>query len=365
MTLENAYVHTLPTISTGWASFTHIQIFPAATIEAADKIKLTLEAPSNSNVYVSEMFIGNRGGSFGFNAAPVQVTVGSNTSFTIPQGTTIETDLIIFDYDALYDLVVATSFTSAPQNMAVSFNAGSGTSYYFRQVLNDAGTINKTGYSAAGSNPNALGLVTSIDVERPAPVEPPVYPAFTYVRDDTITAPWPIELVAAVDPIWNYNNYIDRAGLWRRFAHVFVPDVQEGDVITTLFSFEGTNPNGYAVEFVCGLVLTPTASGTAGCEAMPSVSGSYEPSGGRLMSRMPGYNVTPALDQFNNIWHGMHHGMFTINTAYTVPAGISGDRYVAAIGYAAGSSYTQSGDKFDIEPYCGDMSVNIKRKVFL
>jgi hypothetical protein len=181
-------------------------------------------------------------------------------------------------------------------------------------------------------------------------------------RYDTYVAPWPIEKVSAVDPIWNYVNYVDRAGLWRRFSHVYVPDIQAGDILHTTLSLESTNDEGYAVEWACGLVLTPNETGLAGVENMPSVSGTDTPSGGELMSRIPGYNVTPALAPNGTVWHGMHHGMFSLSTSYIVPEGISGNRYVAAIGYASGSSYTQTGDKLKIEPYCGDMSVTLVRK---
>ncbi len=189
--------------------------------------------------------------------------------------------------------------------------------------------------------------------------EDPVSPISRY---DTYVAPWPIEKVSAVDPILNYTNYIDRASLWRRFSHVLVPDVQAGDILHTTLSLEATNDENYAVEWVCGLVLTPNETGLAGMDSVPSLSGTDTPSGGKLMSRFPGYNVTPQVAPGGSVWHGMHHGMFSLSTSFIVPEGVSGNQYVAAIGYASGSSYTVANDKLIIEPYCGDMSVTLVRK---
>lgn len=358
MTLENTYSNTLNDVSNTWGGYTHVQVFSSSLIGQAVQFRLTLQAPVGNNNVINQMFIGARQGSVSFFGTPIQVMFNGQPNVTIPAGQTIQSDLITLDYDASRDLIVATSFSSAVQSLRINKTTASNTGFYFKNALNDAGTLEKSGYSASSNNPNMLGLTASIDVERPEaqPPAPPIeYAPFTIVRDDTIIAPWPIELVSEVKPVLNYTSYIDRAHMWRRFAHVFVPDVQAGDVLTTLLSLQGTNPQSMPLEFVVGLVLTPSASGTAGCEDMPSVSASYQPTNGIMMSRMGGRNLTGHSHS--------HHGELFRHTHFIVPEGLTGgDYYVAAIGYAGGSSLTNSNTRLVIDPYCSDMSVNIKRK---
>lgn len=181
----------------------------------------------------------------------------------------------------------------------------------------------------------------------------------TLVKHDTYVAAWPIELETELPEV-NYVSYTQR--IWKRVAHVLVPDCQPGDVLQCKFTFEVTNEQNHALELSGGLVLTPASTGTAGVEDMPSVSSTYQPTNGLMVSRMGGYNVTPQIAPGGSVWHGMHHGEIYRNVDFIVPEGVSGDRYVAAMFYCGGSSYTVSGGKLVIEPYCGDMSVTRIRK---
>jgi len=178
------------------------------------------------------------------------------------------------------------------------------------------------------------------------------------VQLDTYVAPWGSNINNDL-PIINYSTGSERE--WRRVQHVLVPDVQPGDVLSYTFSTSTTNPYGYSVELSGGLVLTPDPTGTAGLENMSSVSNADQPSNGLFMSRVPGYNISPQTDPSGSVWHGMHHGKWTISGSYIVPQGVIGDRYAAACFYAGGSSYTQSGEIFVIEPYTTDMSITRTR----
>jgi len=359
MTFTTVFDKVLANNSDTWGGATLVQLIPASAIgSGASKIRLTMNGSTLSPTGILAAYVGHRGSGdiYDFAATPVQITVGSNGAFTLPQDGSVVSDDITFAYNGTSDLLVAFAITTntAQDDIRTLFGASVGTSYFFKYGGNDAVTVNKSGYSGAGSNPNALAIISKIEIEAVAPPPPPTYDPITLTRYDTYTAAWPIELVTEVRPVTNYTNYVDRAHLWRRFAHVMIPDVQAGDVIHVECMLEATNPNSYPIEWVYGLVLTPSASGTAGCENMPSVSSTYQPSGGKLMSRMSGQNLTGHAYQ--------HHGIFPLSVSFTVPAGISGNQYVAAIGYAGGSSLSGSNDALVIEQYCGDLSATVVRK---
>lgn len=135
-----------------------------------------------------------------------------------------------------------------------------------------------------------------------------------------------------------------------------VPDVKAGDILQCKSNFEASNALGFIVELAAALVLTPNVTGTAGVELLTSVSGSQQPSGGKWITRCPGYNLTPNnCAKFPN--GGMHHGMFPLNKDYVVPAGVSGNQYVAIVAYCGGLSYWPTSDAIAIEQWCSDISV--------
>lgn len=365
----------LPNTSTDWANFTLVQLIPGSVLGdvAGDSVRLTLQGHPTSPTSIAMMYIGYKGAgdSYDFLSAPVQVKVAGQGAFIIPANGSIVTDDVPFSYNGVSDIVLATSFPNDPakDDIKTSFGNGAGTSYWMKgNAPADAATLNKAGYQPASNNPNALAIVSKIEVNQPPPPPPPsTYTPFSFLRYDVFSAPRPIELITEVFPLWDYTNYIDRAGLWRRFAHVKLTDVQPGDIIHVDSLLEATNPHGYAIEWVVGIVLTPLASGTAGCENMPSVSSNFEPTHGKSITRFPGFNVTPMTDitdtDGNNVFPGEHHSVMSLSATYVVPAGISGDQYVALIGYAAGSSYTTANaDKLVIEPGCGHLNgVHIRK----
>ena len=169
----------------------------------------------------------------------------------------------------------------------------------------------------------------------------------------TFVAPWPCELVSSL-PAVQYSAGTDRH--WRRIAHVLVEDVAAGDILQCKSCFEVTNDLPFIVELAACLILTPCSTGTAGLEFLASVSGAQEPSNGRFITRCPGYNLTPnSCPKFPN--GAMHHGMFPLSKDYVVPAGVSGNQYVAVMAYCGGLNYAPTSDLITVEPWCSDLSV--------
>jgi hypothetical protein len=167
---------------------------------------------------------------------------------------------------------------------------------------------------------------------------------------DYYEAPRPIELISTI-PAVNYLVGQDRH--FRRVAHVLIPDVQPGDILTIASNFEITNDLNSLVEFVAGLVLTPDSSGTAGLELMSSLSAATMSPSGKFVTQFPGYNLTQNGK--------MHHGMFPMNAIYKVPEGVSGDQYVAVICYVAGLQYWPTSQAVTVEPYAGWLQVKRER----
>jgi len=167
---------------------------------------------------------------------------------------------------------------------------------------------------------------------------------------DYYEAPYPVELVSTI-PAVQYSVGTDRH--FRRVAHVLIPDLQPGDLLTIASHFEITNDLNTLVEFSAGLVLTPTDSGTAGLENMNSLSNGTEPAYGKFITRFPGYNLTQNGK--------MHHGMMPLNAIYKVPEGVSGSQYVAIMSYVAGLQYWPTSQAVVVEPYCGWLQVKVDR----
>lgn len=177
-----------------------------------------------------------------------------------------------------------------------------------------------------------------------------------FENQDIYTSSWPGELTSGLENLggspvkygMNVKNYgasplpplPDRY----RIAHVFVPDIQPGDVIDVKTGFEITNNLNYFVEISAQLYITPNSSGAPWSDPDDTT-----------ISRNPGYNCGPH--------DGQHHGMWDKSITFTVPENFTpGDYYVALYAYAGGSSLSQAGDKITVENNCTDLSVIRTRK---
>lgn len=164
-------------------------------------------------------------------------------------------------------------------------------------------------------------------------------------------ARWPVELVPSM-PAVNYDATHPRA--FTRLAHVLVPDCQAGDILDCDGTIQISNALGELVEYAAALVATPQASGTAGIAdangALFNTSSELiEPPFGRWVTRFPGYNVTPNGG-------GMHHAPLSRRGRFLVPQALTGDIYIAFIGYAGGQTF-DSNRKVTVDRCCGDLSV--------
>lgn len=357
MTFETVLNKSLTANSDLWASTTHVQTIPYSTVGECVKFKLTLAGPTTKPTGVLSMYLGEKGtDAYDFFSTPVQVTVSGQGSFDIPQSGTVVTDEISYTFTGTKDLIIATSFvsSSAKGDIRVSLNNGSGTSYYFKSG-NDASTVNKSGYSGAGANPNALGIITKIEVERPEEEPPPEYDIpIVYLRDDTYCADFPAELISSLEAT-NYNLTNPRQ--FTRVLHVQIPYCLAGDVIDVDSIFGITT--GYSLtEISAGLILTPDSTGTGGIQDVSgdqfNIGGGENPSNGVWITKFPGKNVSSST----------HHEFFPLSGKIIVPEGMSGTLYAAVIAYAGGTnfSYHPSGSYITIEPHAGHIQANIKRK---
>lgn len=114
-----------------------------------------------------------------------------------------------------------------------------------------------------------------------------------------------------------------------RFAEVFVPGCEKGDILDIHFNSQVTNDLTYEVEVAWRMVLTKDAEGYVG----------VSPSSGY------GYNLPPAV----------HHGPMTLTERMVVPE--DGDWYVVILAYAGGSSLSQIGDTIKVDVGYGSFTV--------
>lgn len=160
------------TNSAGWHSNTLVVVIPTSKLSplmAASKIRLTMAAATTKPTGVASAYIGHKaasGDSYDFAATPVAITVGGNASFTIPQSGSSVSDEIAFAYNGTSDLVIAFSFSSnTSENDIRTGNAlGNGCLYFFKASANDAATVNKSSYGAASNNPDALAIITKVEM---------------------------------------------------------------------------------------------------------------------------------------------------------------------------------------------------------
>ena len=117
------------------------------------------------------------------------------------------------------------------------------------------------------------------------------------------------------------------------------PMCRAGDLFMIEGQFGVTNDLRYAVEVVRKLIFS---------EASQSIDGD-------VVTREAGQNVSPQIDPQGNVWHGMHHGLFTFTGLFQIPRSVAANCYFSVIVYAGGSSYTQPGDAIKIEQSQGQI----------
>lgn len=118
-----------------------------------------------------------------------------------------------------------------------------------------------------------------------------------------------------------------------------VPMCRVGDLFMIEGQFCVTNDLPYSVEIARKLIFA---------EAPGMIDGD-------IVTRESGHNVSPQIDPQGNVWHGMHHGMFTFTGMFQIPRAVAATCYFAVVAYAGGSSYTGPNDVVTLEPSQGQI----------
>lgn len=333
MTFTTAFEKTLSNNSDTWGGATLVQLIPSNQLSgAASKLRLTLQGSTLAPTEVLSAHIGHRGtgDSWDFAGTPVAITVGGNNSFELAQSGSAVTDEIIFAYNGTSDLLVAFTFTTntAKDDIRTLFSSN-GTQYFYKYGTSsgESATVNKSGYSS--SNPNALAIISKIEVEQTAPPPPPPEPIDWKIKHFTVTRP--CEIVSSM-PVVFYGGSVPMP--WTRIAHLPV-DVQAGDILHIDTVFQCTSDLSYWVEITGCVVLDSDSSGTAGMALIPHFYDLETPTGAKLLTPVNGENMGPRSME--------HHHILRMSTNYEVPAGFSGTKYIAILAYAGGDSFTSSG----------------------
>jgi hypothetical protein len=148
--------------STVWGGYTWVLTIPHTSLPPATLTRLTLNGPASGVTNIGAMYIGHKSGTYDFTSTPVPVTVGGNTSFVIPQGGQVVTDVISFNYDGVTDLCIAANLTGS-SNIRLMTSGGQ-CSHYFKPASAEASTIDKSGYDAGSSNPNLCSILSGIEM---------------------------------------------------------------------------------------------------------------------------------------------------------------------------------------------------------
>lgn len=152
--------------NTGNNGYTFVWTIPLAAFSqtGGTKIRLTLQGAAVEGTEMSGLYIGDGGGTDGydFGEAPVQVTKDASGTITIGAGASLVTDEINFVKDGTNPLIVAAQFqnSSADNVRMASTGSPAGSNCWFKTGA-EASTQDKSTYGVLSAN---AGLVTQIDL---------------------------------------------------------------------------------------------------------------------------------------------------------------------------------------------------------
>jgi hypothetical protein len=150
--------------SSGWNGFNMRNVISNAVLsDSGSRVRLTLVAGSAAQAVVDGAYIWKQaltGDSYdGLAASGVPILVSGSQSFTIPSGTEVVTDEIIFDLDETLNLITAFHFggvsTIRGENSVANVNE------FSKSAANEVSTADVTGYAQASS---AIRMVRLIEV---------------------------------------------------------------------------------------------------------------------------------------------------------------------------------------------------------
>lgn len=141
------------------------QVIPASVVISGTKARLTLRGGSSGNYGVDAAYLQHAaasGDAYDFSSTPVQVTVGGSASFSVPQGGQVVTDEIIVAITAGVRLIYSQHISV--QAIAGVYNSGTtGYDPYSKASVNEAATVDVTGYSTAGGG-NTCKSVRKLEI---------------------------------------------------------------------------------------------------------------------------------------------------------------------------------------------------------
>lgn len=174
MTTSTAYAAGLNHDDTSYTGFNIVSQIIASDLTAPSGtptfIQLVLKGCINAgakSTAIDDMRIGHKatvGDAYDFSATPFQVTVAGATSFTVPAGGTLTTDAIPFVWDKISDILAAFHMvnSTAADSLIRKTTGTAGSVYAIATSADDAPTVNKSGYSASGFDPNTEALIDQI-----------------------------------------------------------------------------------------------------------------------------------------------------------------------------------------------------------
>lgn len=143
--------------SVGWDGYTLRQVIPASALTAGSKVRLRLEAASFVGLSVSAAYLGVLSGTYSYADTPAPVTVGGTSIFSIPAGSSVETDEIILSVPTGAGLVLGVNIISG--GVARSLTLPGWMKY--EKLGEDAGTVSASSYSGGTGSSY---LVSRVDI---------------------------------------------------------------------------------------------------------------------------------------------------------------------------------------------------------
>lgn len=154
--------------STAWNGNNLRQFWNASLLAdiSGQRVRLTLQstAAASEGAFIASMYMGHMavsGDNWDFDGTQVQVTQGGNTSWLIPNNSSVVTDDIAYNFNGKRNFIVAAYFNdSANDNIRGLAPHGSATAY-FKVAADETSVADVTGYSATN---NASRLIRRIEV---------------------------------------------------------------------------------------------------------------------------------------------------------------------------------------------------------
>jgi hypothetical protein len=153
----NLYSVTLDSDDGGWNGYTIVMVFqPAALTLPGDSIigvRVVFEAAAAENLTITNAYVGHgaaAGDVFDFAATPSQLLFATAGSKAIAAGQTATSDTLAFVYNKTSNFLISFYVGGGVTEDAVRKKTGLSNIDAYSKVANEAATVDKAGYGAAG-----------------------------------------------------------------------------------------------------------------------------------------------------------------------------------------------------------------------